>query len=158
ERASEKATTTSTDPGFPDRPLLRRDLRGQGRPVSQEAPTTRQAPVIPRYRTEAPVQAVPATPPHRPRARRSWAPAKALGAVLAVSVLITGAALPGISDAELEQVEAAATVDAQSYTAGEDIRVEVFPRGDFSATTEKEIAASRAKAIAAAVASGRPVS
>ncbi len=126
--------------------------------MSQEAPTTRHAPVIPRHGTEAPVQAVSATPPHRPRARGSWARAKALGAVLAVSVLITGAALPGISDAEPEQVEAAATVDAQSHTAGENIRVEVLPRGDFSATTEKEIAASRAQAIAAAVASGRPLS
>lgn len=102
--------------------------------------------------------AVSATPPHRPRARSPWARAKALGAALAVSVMITGAALPGTSDAEPEQVEAAATVDAQSHTAGENIRVEVLPRGDFSATTEKEIAASRAQAITAAVASGRPLS
>ncbi|MFS2280640.1 M23 family metallopeptidase [Microbacterium sp. OR21] len=72
--------------------------------------------------------------------------------------MITGAALPGASDAEPQPVQATVTVDGQSYTAEEDVRAEVLFRGDYSATTEEEIAASRAQALTAAVASGLPLS
>ena len=97
------------------------------------------------------------------RAKRQWA--KALGATLAVGVLITGAAFPGLSPLgdQTAAASAAASVsttadgDAQSYTATDEIVAEIAPRGAFSATTPEEIKETKSRAVAAAVAAGMPL-
>ena len=99
------------------------------------------------------------------RAKRRWAKVKTLGATLAVGVLITGAAFPGLSPlGEQTAAASAATAvsttaesDAQSYTATDEIRAEIAPRGAFSATTPEEITETRSRAAAAAVAGGMPL-
>lgn len=98
------------------------------------------------------------------RDKRQWAKAKALGATLAIGVLITGAALPALNPAGGPAATASAAVSttadgtAQSYTAKSEIRAVIDPRGNFSATTPEEIKETRSRAAAAAVAAGMPLS
>ncbi|PRA80469.1 hypothetical protein CQ045_11890 [Microbacterium sp. MYb66] len=80
-----------------------------------------------------------------------------------MGVLITGAALPALSPAYDQAAAATARVSttadglAQSYTAKDEIRAEIAPRGNFSATTPEEIKETRSRAAAAAVAAGMPL-
>ena len=112
--------------------------------------------------------AAPASPrlPRAPRlprrAKRPWAKTKALGAVFAIGVMITGAALPALSPSGAPAAAVAvsrATADgtAQSYTSADTIRAEISARGMFSATTPEEVKETRSRAVAAAVAAGMPL-
>lgn len=100
------------------------------------------------------------------RTKRRWAKVKALGATLAVGVMITGAAFPGLNPLSDHTAAASAAAgvsivadaDTQSYTATDEIRAEIAPRGAFSATTPEEIKETRSRAVAAAVAAGMPLS
>ncbi|AZS48559.1 MULTISPECIES: M23 family metallopeptidase [Microbacterium] len=98
------------------------------------------------------------------REKRRWARAKALGATLAIGVLISGAALPALNPVGGQAANASASVStaaegtAQSYTAKAGIRAQIDPRGNFSATTPEEIKETRSRAAAAAVAAGMPLS
>lgn len=98
------------------------------------------------------------------RQKRQWAKAKALGATLAIGVMITGAALPALNPAGGPAAAASSSVStladgtAQSYTAKSEIRAVIDPRGNFSATTPEEIKETRSRAAAAAVAAGMPLS
>ncbi|WP_258131652.1 M23 family metallopeptidase, partial [Microbacterium sp. MYb40] len=97
------------------------------------------------------------------RAKRPWAKAKALGATFAIGVMITGAALPALSTtsdqaaATTARVSTVADGTAQSYTAKDEIRAEIAPRGSFSATTPEEIKETHSRAVAAAIAAGMPL-
>lgn len=76
--------------------------------------------------------------------------------------MVTGAALPALTptgDASAAAAKAAVSaVDvAQSYTSADDIRAEIAPRGNFSATTPEEIKETRSRAVAAALAAGMPL-
>lgn len=78
--------------------------------------------------------------------------------------MIAGVALPSLSPiadpvaATTAGTAAAAIEDAaQSYSSTDDIRAEIAPRGDFSATTPEEIDETRSKAVAAALAAGMPL-
>ncbi|WP_283091345.1 M23 family metallopeptidase [Microbacterium paraoxydans] len=136
------------------------------------APETAAAPEAPAPET-ATSAAAPRTPrfprgPRRPRlAKRPRGTAaskiKALGAVFAVGVMVTGAALPvlapGGDDAVATVAGAAALKDAaQSYTATDAIRATISARGSFAATTPEEIKETHARAAAAAIAAGMPLS
>ncbi|MGI0519057.1 M23 family metallopeptidase [Microbacterium maritypicum] len=102
------------------------------------------------------------------REKRRWARAKALGATLAIGVLISGAALPALNPVGGQAANASASASAsistaaegtaQSYTAKAGIRAQIDPRGNFSATTPEEIKETRSRAAAAAVAAGMPLS
>lgn len=46
---------------------------------------------------------------------------------------------------------------AQSYSSTDEIRAEIAPRGNFSATTPEEIDETRSRAVAAALAAGMPL-
>ena len=84
----------------------------------------------------------------------------------AVGVMITGAAFPGLNPLSDHTAAASAAAgvsivadaDTQSYTATDEIRAEIAPRGAFSATTPEEIKETRSRAVAAAVAAGMPLS
>ncbi|MGV2983529.1 M23 family metallopeptidase [Microbacterium sp. AGC85] len=87
-----------------------------------------------------------------------------MGSVLAVGALITGIALPSLSpNAEpVAATTAAGTAaaiagDAQTYSSTDEIRAEIAPRGNFSATTPTEIDETRSRAVAAALAAGMPL-
>lgn len=88
---------------------------------------------------------------------------KALSAALAVGTLITCIALPALNpDAEPVAATTAAGVSAledaaQSYSSTDEIRAEIAPRGNFSATTPEEIDETRSRAVAAALAAGMPL-
>ncbi|KDA05760.1 hypothetical protein DC31_15265 [Microbacterium sp. CH12i] len=93
---------------------------------------------------------------------RPWAKSKALGATLAVGVMIAGVALPvlnsgGDSVAATVSVTAAVADSAQSYSATDEIRAEIAPRGSYSATTPAEIEDTRSQAISAALSAGMPL-
>ncbi|GAA5153739.1 hypothetical protein GCM10025768_23800 [Microbacterium pseudoresistens] len=84
---------------------------------------------------------------------------KAVGASLAVGALITGVTLPiATSASQATVVGASEVVGAQSYDTGDDIRAQIGPRVDFSATSEDELKEQRARAISVALASGLPLS
>ncbi|WP_426187645.1 M23 family metallopeptidase [Microbacterium sp. TWP3-1-2b2] len=76
--------------------------------------------------------------------------------------MITGVALPALTP-NVEPVSAAAAgtsaaiEDAQSYSSTDEIRAEIAPRGNFSATTPEEIDETRSRAVAAALAAGMPL-
>lgn len=114
------------------------------------APPPPQSPRIPRT-------------PRSPRAtKRPWAKAKALGAVFAIGVMVTGAALPALSPsgdpaAAVAVSRAEADATAQSYTSTDTIRAEISARGSFSATTPEEVKETRSRAVAAALAAGMPL-
>ncbi|MBS0023698.1 M23 family metallopeptidase [Microbacterium paraoxydans] len=77
--------------------------------------------------------------------------------------MVTGAALPvlapGGDDAVATVAGAAALKDAaQSYTATDAIRATISARGSFAATTPEEIKETHARAAAAAIAAGMPLS
>ncbi|WP_230115267.1 M23 family metallopeptidase, partial [Microbacterium oxydans] len=98
------------------------------------------------------------------REQRHWAKVKTLGATLAIGVMLTGAAFPGLNplgdqtaSANAAAVSTTADGDAQSFTATNEIRAEIAPRGAFSATTPEEIKETHSRAIAAAVAAGMPL-
>ncbi|MBE7953173.1 M23 family metallopeptidase [Microbacterium oxydans] len=97
------------------------------------------------------------------REKRTWAKSKALGATLAIGVLITGAALPALNPTSGPAAAASAPVStladgmSQSYTSKNEIRAEIAPRGNFSATTPEEIKETRSRAAAAAIAAGMPL-
>ncbi|WP_235272302.1 MULTISPECIES: M23 family metallopeptidase [Microbacterium] len=97
-----------------------------------------------------------------PRTHRAWAKTKALSAALAVGALITGMALPSLNPdaqsfgATAEGVSALKDA-AQSYSSTDEIRAEIAPRGNFSATTPTEIDETRSRAVAAALAAGMPL-
>lgn len=98
----------------------------------------------------------------RPRGRGA-SKIKALGAVLAVGVMVTGAALPVLApggDHAVATVAGAAALKdaAQSYTATDAIRATISARGSFAATTPEEIKETHARAAAAAIAAGMPLS
>lgn len=85
---------------------------------------------------------------------------KALGAVLAVGVMVTGTALPVLSpggDHAVATTDLAASA-AQSFTATDTIRAQISARGAFAATTPEEIKETHARAAAAAIAAGMPLS
>lgn len=85
-----------------------------------------------------------------------------MGATLAVCALISAVALPalnaGVTPVAATAVSAtsAAEGDAQSYTSTDEIRAEIAPRSNFSATTPEEIDAKRSRAVAAALSAGMP--
>lgn len=155
ERAPDSASATS-DTLDASRPRLRRDLRRAATPVAP-----------PREPTEPPRPATLATTPRRrpaQRIRRPWAKTKALGATLAVGALITGVALPAVSPntepvaaTTAASLSAAIEDTAQSYSATDEIRTEIAPRGGYSATTQEEIDATRSRAVAASLAAGMPL-
>ncbi|MGO2745083.1 M23 family metallopeptidase [Microbacterium sp.] len=128
----------------------------------EEIPATprRDLPTVPR--TEA---AVPAATSHRPPRnvrRRRWAKTKAIGATLAVGGMIAGAALPALNPdsspvAALTVASGSADDPTQTYSSTDEIRAEIAPRGNFSATTPEEIQATRSQAISAAVSAGMPL-
>lgn len=78
--------------------------------------------------------------------------------------MITGVALPSLSSGA-ESVAAATGVslsaaiqgDAQSYNSTDEIRAEIAPRGNYSATTQEEIDETQSRAIAASLAAGMPL-
>lgn len=145
--------------------------RAQPQPQPQPQP---QAPHTPRAwdprlrpRHMAPKSTPKTAPTSRGEARRQkrqWAKTKALGATLAIGVMITGAALPALNPAGGPAAAASSSVStladgtAQSYTAKSEIRAVIDPRGSFSATTPEEIKETRSRAAAAAVAAGMPLS
>ena len=128
-------------------------------------PAPRPAAVTPRPspNTAQPVARISPVPPRA--SKRRWAKAKGIGATLAVGVLITGAAFPGLSPlgdqtaaaSAASAVSTTADAAAQSFTATDVIRAEIAPRGDFSATTPQEISETHSRAVAAAVAAGMPL-
>lgn len=126
---------------------------------SQPQPQTPPQPE--RGRASRPRVRLPRTPSRAAQPQRPWAKAKALGATFAVGALITGAALPAIEPAVAQDDTARVAVSAdgiaQSYTANDGIRVDIAPRGSFSATTPEEIKQTRSRAAAAAVAAGMPL-
>ncbi|WP_250646144.1 M23 family metallopeptidase [Microbacterium tenebrionis] len=103
----------------------------------------------------------------RPPRRRASPPVgegEVLGATLAVGAMITGVALPAlnpgadpVSAADGVSVTTAASVETQSYSSTDEIRAEIAPRGNFSATTPQEIEETRSKAVAAAISAGMPL-
>lgn len=128
---------------------------------------------IPNEPTEPSHRATPAAAPvvtpaastrrPTPRARR-WAKAKAVGAALSVGAMIAGVALPSLSPgADPVAATTAAGIsttvdgDAQSYRSNDEIRAEIAPRGNFSATTQEEIDETHSRAVAAALAAGMPL-
>ncbi|WP_235201430.1 M23 family metallopeptidase [Microbacterium sp. CH12i] len=124
-------------------------------PSHAERPETKDAP------RRAPSQAAPPRRPVRGKPR-PWAKSKALGATLAVGVMIAGVALPvlnsgGDSVAATVSVTAAVADSAQSYSATDEIRAEIAPRGSYSATTPAEIEDTRSQAISAALSAGMPL-
>lgn len=182
ERARNASDAPVENPASP-RPLLRRDLRRSATAEPQpprtasipEAATTPRVQAEPqpepqpaepqpqpqRGRASRPRVRLPRTPSRAAQPRRPWAKAKALGATFAVGALITGAALPAIEPAVAQDDTARVAVSAdgiaQSYTANDGIRVDIAPRGSFSATTPEEIKQTRSRAAAAAVAAGMPL-
>lgn len=154
ERAPDSASASS-DTLDASRPLLRRDLRRSASPAA-----------TPSESTKSPLAAPTATTLPRPAARRHrpWAKTKAMGAALSVGAMITGLALPALTPitdpvaATTALGHSAAIEDAaQSYSSPDEIRAEIAPRGDFSATTQAEIDETRSKAVAAALTAGMPL-
>ncbi len=80
--------------------------------------------------------------------------------------MMTGAAFPGLNPLSDQTAAASAAAavsttadaDSQAYTATDEIRAEIAPRGAFAATTPEEIKETRSRAVAAAVAAGMPLS
>src|SRR5690606_13451449 len=106
------------------------------------------------------------SPPRQPAkpTRRPWAKTKALGATFAVGAMVAGAALPALNPgadpvAAVTGVSLAAAAEgtAQSFSATDEIRAEIAPRGNYSATTPEEIEETRSRAVAAALAAGMPL-
>lgn len=135
-------------------------MRQRSTPV---IPTPGPAPEpAPPLRTAPPV----AAPHRRPiqRKHRPWSKTKALGATFAVGALLTGVALPAFSP-NVEPVAATTAADlsaaiedtAQSYSSTDEIRAEIAPRGNYSATTQEEIDETRSRAVAASLAAGMPL-
>lgn len=130
-------------------------LSPQGPPTITPRPTSKTA------RPVAPVSRVQSR-----RTKRHWAQVKALGATLAIGVMMTGAAFPGLNPLSDQTAAASAAgaisteaeTDSQSYTSTNEIRAEIAPRGVFAATTPEEIQETRSRAVAAAVAAGMPLS
>lgn len=85
-----------------------------------------------------------------------------MGAALAVGALFAGIALPALAP-NITPVSAADAgpspliEDAQSYSSTDEIRAEIAPRGNFSATTPEEIDETRSRAVATALAAGMPL-
>lgn len=127
----------------------------------QLPPTTAPRPTSKTTRPVAPISRVQSR-----RTKRHWAKVKALGATLAIGVMMTGAAFPGLNPLSDQTAAASAAAavsttadaDSQSYTATDEIRAEIAPRGAFAATTPEEIKETRSRAVAAAVAAGMPLS
>ncbi|MDQ0645315.1 M23 family metallopeptidase [Microbacterium murale] len=121
----------------------------------------------PRESTKPRRRATPAaTTPRRPiqPTHRPWAKTKALGAALAVGAMITGVALPSLGPSAdsvaattAASTSAALEEAAQSYSSTDEIRAEIAPRGNFSATTPTEIDETRSRTVAAALAAGMPL-
>lgn len=132
--------------------------------ASAAASTATSAPEVAPLAAPAAPAASRITPKRAPRPPRRWAKAKAIGATLAVGGMITGAALPALNPIA-ESVAAttslgvttSAVADAQTYSATDEIRAEIAPRGNFSATTPQEIEETRSQAVAAALAAGMPL-
>lgn len=135
-------------------------------PQPQPQPQAAQGPRSwdPRLRPRHMAPRAASTPQTRVRReKRTWAKSKALGATLAIGVLITGAALPALNPTSGPAAAASAPVStladgmSQSYTSKNEIRAEIAPRGNFSATTPEEIKETRSRAAAAAIAAGMPL-
>lgn len=153
EGARENAPETA-----PARPRLRRDLRPRTTPVP--SPAAKATHTTPKATPTA-----PAAPPARRATagkKRPWAKTKALGATFAIGALVTGVALPALSagaDAVSAHAVSPLTVaenDAQSFSADDEIRATIAPRGNFEATTPEEIEETRSRAVAAALSAGMP--
>lgn len=77
--------------------------------------------------------------------------------------MIAGVALPSLNpnadpvSAAAAGISAVVGDDAQSYNSTDEIRAEIAPRGDFSATTPEEIEETHSRAVAAALAAGMPL-
>ncbi|WP_300265981.1 peptidoglycan DD-metalloendopeptidase family protein [Microbacterium sp.] len=149
EGAPEDAPETA-----PARPRLRRDLRPRTAPVAPPASNPTK-----------PARPTSATPPARRATagkKRPWAKTKAIGATFAIGALVTGVAIPALSagadpvSAQAVSPLAAAEDDAQSYSADDEIRATIAPRGNFGATTPEEIEETRSQAVAAALSAGMP--
>ncbi|MGO4488700.1 M23 family metallopeptidase [Microbacterium sp. 2RAF4] len=140
--------------------------QSQTKPTPATEPRATQAPRSwdPRLRPRHMAPRAVSTPQTRVRReKRTWAKSKALGATLAIGVLITGAALPALNPTSGPAAAASAPVStladgmSQSYTSKNEIRAEIAPRGNFSATTPEEIKETRSRAAAAAIAAGMPL-
>jgi len=76
--------------------------------------------------------------------------------------MVIGVAVPLLSSsvtpvaAHTVSALAAAEGDTQSYSATDEIRAQIAPRGNFSATTPEEIEETRSQAVAAALSAGMP--
>ena len=78
--------------------------------------------------------------------------------------MIAGVALPALNPAAdpvaattATGIAAAIGDKAQSYSSTDEIRAEIAPRGNFSATTPEEIEETQSRAVAAALAAGMPL-
>lgn len=76
--------------------------------------------------------------------------------------MIAGVALPAFSPTATPVTAAAGVTtladgDAQTYSATDEIRAEIAPRGSFSATTPEEIEQNRSRLVAASLAAGMPL-
>lgn len=161
--ATPTSPTPETDQAAPDAAPPRAQAQAQAQ--APHTPRTWDPRLRPRHM--APKSTPKTAPTSRGEARRQkrqWAKTKALGATLAIGVMITGAALPALNPAGGPAAAASSSVStladgtAQSYTAKSEIRAVIDPRGNFSATTPEEIKETRSRAAAAAVAAGMPLS
>jgi murein DD-endopeptidase MepM/ murein hydrolase activator NlpD len=76
--------------------------------------------------------------------------------------MVAGVALPALSSgadpvAALTVAASAEDSGSQTFSSTDEIRAEIAPRGNFSATTPEEIKETRSRAISAAVSAGMPL-
>ena len=149
-------------PRTPARPQLRRDFRERAaaaRPRATEPdPRVPYSPSQGEAASALPSSAVTISMSRRPYRPRRWARTKTIVAALGITGLITGAALPSMPDAEQDDSQSLVVIEAQSLKVDDDVSLETFTRGTFTATTEDELKERRRQAVLAATAAGIPLS